>query len=282
MSTYPINLHMAPNAPAPASFLGLLGLELRRLVWRRMTLAGLLGSLGLGLMFATTGALDIIPFDGASRLVWILRTATPLAISFASLAAISFVAAEFAAGSMGTWLLFEPRRLRVAASKILAAVIGSVVIALIMFAFMWLMAMLLRGTASDNYSGYQFSPSDWSEAGGLFARSMLLVALFAILGAALAFVLRRTSAVIGLFLGWMLIVEGFIGGGMFQGKLSAFMPTRNVVSFWSGAQPSQCTTGDICVDDLLVDWKQGGIYIVLFTIVVTAACVAYFNQRDVE
>jgi len=117
----------------------------------------------------------------------------------------SFVAAEFSSGSMANWLTFEPRRTRVYASKLTAAGLGliPVTVALLglLTAFVWLIVGHFGSTTGT-------TAKVWGDLGELGARSVALVLAATVTGGALGILLRRTAAVMGLVVGYLVLVEG--------------------------------------------------------------------------
>ena len=101
-----------------------------------------------------------------------------------------FTAAEFSTGSIGTWLTFEPRRLRVYGSKLLAAGAGVVPLAVLTLATMtaavWVFAHLWGSTTGP--------AGTWGHIAAVGGRAVLLVALVAVAGAAMGILLRHTAA----------------------------------------------------------------------------------------
>ena len=118
----------------------------------------------------------------------------------------SFVAAELRSGSMATWLTFEPRRLRVAASKLGATALGSLLAGVALSAFtalgIWLVC-LLNGT--DFPATEPSSSLPW-----LLVRGLLMMTAAGVAGATLAFLVRSTAAVVGVAVGYAVLLEGII------------------------------------------------------------------------
>ena len=117
-----------------------------------------------------------------------------------------FTASEFTTGSIGTWLTFEPRRLRVYGSKLLAAGAGLVPLAVLTFALLtagvWVFASLWGRTAAP--------AGTWSHVAAVAGRGVVLTAAVAVVGAALGFLLRHTAAVLGVALGYAIAGEGIL------------------------------------------------------------------------
>lgn len=119
----------------------------------------------------------------------------------------TFVAAEFGARSMGTWLTFEPRRSRVFASKVGAAALGALPIALT-FAVLGVLGAAalfkLKG------AGFELTGDQWRSVTGMALRDVVLIMAASAIGAGLAFLLRHSAAVIGVVAGYLVAVEALV------------------------------------------------------------------------
>ena len=116
---------------------------------------------------------------------------------------VSFVAAEFGSGSMGTWLTFVPRRTRVVRTKTTAAALGILPGTLAAFAvatFGIALVFQVRGMSLDDSVA-------WSEIGRTALVVIPAAVVAAILGAAIAFALRHAAAVAGIVVWWFVAVE---------------------------------------------------------------------------
>jgi len=121
---------------------------------------------------------------------------------------VSLVAAEFSSGSMANWLTFEPRRMRVYASKLAAAGLGlvpaTVVLLGLLTAGVWLIVRHFSPTVVT-------TAKIWGDLGEMGARALALALAAAVTGAALGVLLRRTVAVLGVAIGYLVLVEGVFG-----------------------------------------------------------------------
>ncbi|GAA3806263.1 ABC transporter permease subunit [Cellulomonas soli] len=138
---------------------------------------------------------DVIPESLAGMTI-------PLAVAALAMG-VSFVAAEFATGSMGTWLTFVPGRGRVLASKTAAAALG--VVPVLVAAQV---TVLLGGAGVFLVRGLPLGDAVlWSDLAVLAGRQTVLAVLAAVAGAALAFALRHAAAVTGVLVWWFVAVE---------------------------------------------------------------------------
>jgi len=202
---------------------------------------------------------------------------------YAFFVGVSFVAAEFATGSMGSWLTFEPRRTRVYASKLTAAGLGVVVPAI-------LAAVLVVGGAWGIFRMWgtlgDVTGELWSDlaVGGL--RLTLTAIGVAVLGAAVAMVVRSTAAAIGLLLGYVIVVEGIIGSAV--DALKPWLLTLKVEAVLQGESAywvDDCTTdasGTMCESiGKTVSLTNGAVSLVVLLAVVVTVGLVTFRRRDV-
>ena len=125
----------------------------------------------------------------------------------ALIGAASMIGAEWKAGTFTTLLTWEPRRVRVAVTKLAAAGLLAVVVAValqLVLAGALMPTILLRGTTEG-------ADGEWlrTAAGGL-ARSGLLAGLAAVVGGAVAMIGRSTSAALGAAFAYLAIVEAIL------------------------------------------------------------------------
>jgi ABC-2 type transport system permease protein len=197
----------------------------------------------------------------------------------------SFVAAEFTTGSMGNWLTFKPRRMQVAASKVVAAGIGAVAIGSVAVG---LLVVGARMVATINRPGSDLQlpepPSPGEPLGQLAVRAVL-VALFAgVVGAALGLLIRHTAAVIGTLLGYLVLVEGVAVHTLFQGNLVpwAVVPNLNAFLEKGYVYPAETCTADRCTyAEQTLSYTHGWVYLLVLGSLVLAAAVVAFRRRDV-
>lgn len=196
---------------------------------------------------------------------------------------VSFVAAEFATGAMGSWLTFEPRRTRVFWSKTVApglgVVVPTVVASLLMVAGAW--GIFSAWGATDGTTG-----EVWGEVAVSGLRVLLLTVGFAVLGAALAMILRSTAAAIGLAVGYFVLVEGFlvqmVSGAQSWSLFQSFQAVlRGAVTY--GVE--ECTTTSSGVSCTWVErttsLTHGAVELTVLLAVVLAVALVTFRRRDV-
>jgi ABC-2 type transport system permease protein len=128
--------------------------------------------------------------------------------------AASLIGAEWQAGTFATLLTWEPRRLRVAAAKVAAVIVGSLAIATVATAVLLGVEAVVAATHGTFASVLRdaprqphFAEQTWALAG----RAALVVMLVSGMGAALALLLRHTVAALGVAIGYLIVGEGIIG-----------------------------------------------------------------------
>jgi hypothetical protein len=121
----------------------------------------------------------------------------------------SAIGAEWHTRNMTTLLTWEPRRVRVLVTKLLAALLMAFAIS--MFLQFWLLgaltpAAVFRGSTEGIDAAW------FADIVELMASVGLVAALGAAMGAALAFIGRNTAAALGAGFAYLAIVEGLIRG----------------------------------------------------------------------
>lgn len=203
-----------------------------------------------------------------------------LLVSLVSLlVGVTFVAAEFATGSIGTWLTFVPQRGKVFTSKTTAAALAGLV-----FGLVW-GAAYLGVTAA----GYALAGSDVTITAPLI-HSVLKVGVLALavtmIGTALAFLLRHTAAALGVAIGYLIGIDAILlqalrGGGRWSltNNLAAWVAGR--ASYYE----ESCTTdqnGTMCdYVERTITQTQGGLVLAVVVVFVTALALLTFRRRDV-
>ncbi len=134
-------------------------------------------------------------------------TTVPLVL-MAWLLAASFVGAEWHAGTIGALLTWEPRRLRVFASKLLACILiafsASIAFQLVL-GLVLSPSALLRGTTVGANAAW------FGSTAAVVLRGSALAALFAAFGYSIASVTRSTAGALGAGFGYLLLLENLLG-----------------------------------------------------------------------
>lgn len=156
------------------------------------------------------------------------------------------VAAEFAHRTMGSLLTFEPRRTRVFVAKVVAPALASLPLVVTG------LALVLVGTPAI-FRWWRIDDAvggpDWVSLGWMALRVVAITMLAGALGAAAAFVLRHSGLVIGLIVGYLVLVEGILAN--MAGAFSRFALTHNIAAWvqdgttWS-TWPANCGAFEDC------------------------------------
>lgn len=194
----------------------------------------------------------------------------------------SATAAEFAERTMGTWLTFVPRRGQVFGSKVLAP-------ALIAVPIMLLQLAVVVGTAvvSVNLNDIPLTGTDeWDQVITMALRYTALAAVVAGVGAAVGMLLRRTAGVLGLALGYLIVIEGVVGMQL-PGDAQRWLMGRNVTalvqdghSWWTW----DCAVmAEECTETVhLLTATDGLLYVGVVAAVLIAASFIRFWRADID
>ncbi len=197
----------------------------------------------------------------------------------------SFVAAEFSSGSMANWLTFEPRRMRVYASKLAAAGLGlipaTVALLGLLTAGVWLIIRNFSPTVGT-------TAKVWGDLGEMGARSLALALAATVTGAAIGVLLRRTVAVLGIAVGYLVLVEGVFAQAL-QGAKPWLLQLN--VNAWlqhgAGYFIQSCTTdaqgGYSCQGvEKVLSFGHSTAYLGLLVVLVVGLAALVFRRRDVS
>jgi ABC-2 type transport system permease protein len=223
-------------------------------------------------------------FTFADTMPELLHGSSYLLAAAAFLIGASFVGAEYSSGSLGNWLTFEPRRLRVYGSKLLGALLGHVPVAVVT------LALLIGGTALivelvGNTS--TTSGKVWGDLLAMAGRSVVLAAVVAVLGSVFAMLLRHTAAAIGLLMGYLVLVEGVFGG--FLTKAQPWLVRLNVdawikhgTTYWvDNCQTMPDGLYNCTSLEKTVSFGHSAWYLGIAAAVIIALGALVFSRRDV-
>jgi ABC-type transport system involved in multi-copper enzyme maturation permease subunit len=237
--------------------------ELVKLRTTRTTLGMLLGAVALALLFTLLGGLLTPVGDLAdkSNQFQVIGAHAP-AILFSGLVGVMLVTTEFRYGTIRPTLLFEPRRERVVAAKVVAALLGGAAIGLVVEGI-----ALGVGSLILHERGVPFAYT----GGGLVHLALGTVAtaaLWCAIGAGLGAVVRhQVGAIIGL-LAWLLVAENLLFG--LAPSVGRFAP----------GPAGQALAGDTARH--LVAAGAGAALLVGYALVLAVAGATITLRRDVE
>jgi ABC-2 type transport system permease protein len=271
------------------TFTALFASELRRLTTRRAVRVGLAVALGIVAAFVVVTAVrstGIGPTDHTMRLVtlWldgpdgtrenaVLAIGTYLDVLVVGIAATA-VGADFRAGTVGTLLTWEPRRVRVAAARIAATVVVAVVLYLVVIAVFssgWWLGAAMRGSTAG--TGGDFVPNLLAA----IARGAAGAGLLAALTAGLAFVARGTVGALMIWFVYLIGIEAILANrvtglhaSLLLANLGAFLQGTDLFVLSSFGEVRHFTRpGDGLIRTLVI------------LAVVVALGVLTFRRRDV-
>ena len=196
-----------------------------------------------------------------------------------------FVAAEFSTGSIANWLTFEPRRTRVYASKLTAAGLGLVPFTVAILGLLTGVAWVIIGQLGSTVGT---TSKVWGGLGEMAARSVALVLAATVAGAALGMLLRRTAAVLGIVIGYVVLVEGVLRQSL-QGA-QTWMLQLNVAAWLQHDAPyliDRCTTdaqgnyGCQGVERVL-QFGHSATYLGVLVLLAVGLAALVFRRRDVS
>ena len=215
----------------------------------------------------------------------IARTIALLLAFVALLLGASFVGAEFSTGSMGLWLTFQPRRLRVAASKLIAAAVGGAVVAVLGLVLTNLGARMVAVVNRPGSDLQLPQAPPLEEPLALLGLRIVALALGAgVVGAALGLLLRHTAAIIGTVLGFAVVVEGIVIQAFLQGRLQQWSVLKNIEAFVDrgttyaaeSCGPSSCEYAE-----RTLSYTHGWVFLLCVALAVVLTGVVSFRRRDV-
>ena len=196
-----------------------------------------------------------------------------------------FVSAEFSSGSMANWLTFEPRRTRVYASKLTAAGLGLIPAAVallgLLTAGVWLIVGHFGSTAGT-------TAKVWGDLGEMGARSVALTLAATVTGAAIGVLLRRTAAVLGVAIAYLVLVEGVFRQSL-RGAQTWFLQLN--VNGWlehgTRYYTDKCTTDGqgnySCTGvEKLLSFGHSSAYLGVLVVFAIGLAALVFRRRDVS
>lgn len=195
----------------------------------------------------------------------------------ALLAGTTYVGAEYASGSIGNLLLFQPRRIRVWVAKLTAT--GLV-------AALWSAVCWAGGVGTLTALGRSWDADRWgshwlSNMGYLGARGAVLVAGAAVVGAALTLVFRSTITTVGIALGYLVVVEA-IGNAMFAAQVAEYTVSNRVLGVLHGRYVVSIWENGTRPERFVFSLQECALYIAVLGAVLLLLSVLVFRRRDID
>ncbi len=220
----------------------------------------------------------------------LLAVTTILALAM-TLVGVTFAGADWAAGTIGTQLLFQPRRTLVFTSKAAAVVLAAAVIGLIgaVLAFTssyWAAARWGTTTLVENVGYNAAGPTVLTQAAlvGRAARATAAVAAAGLGGYALAMLFRSSLVAVSIIAGYGLVVET-LARGLFPGA-EQFLLSSRLLAWLEGPYeivryPPSCNLGPCDPEITTISVAAGGTYLAILVGLVLALAASAFARRDV-
>ncbi len=192
----------------------------------------------------------------------------------------TFAGADWSSGSMGTQLLFAPRRLRVWTAKAAAVVVATAVAAALLLAAYW---AALAAVAVAR--GIDTPRETWSDVAATSGRGVALVAAVTLGGYALTMLLRHTVGTLGLLFGYAVVGEGLAAALPFE-RMSQWSMASNVLAWLQDGtrvfDDSICDPGEGgCSGWYTLSLEHAAAYLGALLLLAVVASMAVFRRRDV-
>jgi ABC-2 type transport system permease protein len=213
-----------------------------------------------------------------------LQAGSYLLAFVAFLLGAGFVGAEFSSGSIGNWLTFEPRRMRVYGSKLAAAGLGLVPVTAgflsLLTAGVWVIVGRFGTTVGT-------SAHVWGDLGQMGGRSVALTLAAGLAGASMGALLRHTAAVVGIAMGYLVLVEGVFREAL-QGAQPWFLQLNFEGWLKHGTKyvVSSCTTNgqgqyECSPVEKVLTFGHSAAYLGVLVLVLVGVAALVFRRRDV-
>jgi len=191
----------------------------------------------------------------------------------------TMIGAEWSAGSVGTQLLFEPRRNRIWTAKAVAIGAATAVLGLLVFTLVWTGILLAYQAWSDTPLPGGFN-RDISETG---LRVVAFTAVAGLAGYAITMALRHTVVVLGMMLAYSVIGEAFLR--QFWPRVEPWLVSNNTFAWIQDGYkitryPNEC--GVECRPTVeKITLLDSAVYFGVLTAVLLGLSLLVFRRRDV-
>lgn len=194
------------------------------------------------------------------------------------------VAAEFTHRTMGSWLTFVPRRVPVFLAKVGAAALAALPIlgAGLLVVLLGVPAVFRWHGIDDGVSGPEWTALAWEAL-----RIVGLGVMAGAFGAAAAFLLRHSAAVLGLMVGYLLIAEGILRGlrpavtpYLLGVSIEAFVQHGTSWQTW----PATCDDVTVPCQPTVheISFTHGTTVLLVVLVAVVALALVRFQRADVD
>jgi ABC-type transport system involved in multi-copper enzyme maturation permease subunit len=209
----------------------------------------------------------------------IVPTASLVLLGVAAVIGASFIGAEYAAGTIETTLIWEPRRRRVLAAKFAVAALTAFAIHVILLCVLVLTLMpsaLWRGSTAGADSDF------WIGLVGVIMRGGIAAFAIAIISLAVSTITRSTVGGVIALLGYIAVSPSI--GATFLKGFRPFDLTENMAAFANGGEVGRFVgTGDGYYQSV---YAHGGgvalLFVALYVAIAIALGMAVFTRRDID
>ncbi len=194
----------------------------------------------------------------------------------------TMIGAEWSAGSVGTQLLFEPRRSRVWTAKALAIAAATAVMALLLFLLVWTGILLAYQFWNETPLPDGFT-RDLAETG---LRVVAFTAVAGLAGYAITMATRHTVVILGMMLAYSVVGEGLLRE--FFRQIEPWLVSNNTFAWIQGRHviriypEGACSSVEECrPTKTVISLADAGLYFGVVAGAVLLISLFVFNRRDV-
>jgi hypothetical protein len=180
----------------------------------------------------------------------------------------SAVGAEYRAGTVTTVLTWSPRRVRLMVARYLAIALvamGFFLVVQLAFVAGWTLGSMLQGSTGGADADF------WREVASVLVRTTLVAGGLAVVSGALATVCRNTAGAMGIWFGYLIVVEGIVRANF--GDLVPWFLTANIASVFAWEITRQ--------DQHAVGPEAALLRLLLYLVLIGVGAGAVFRSRDV-
>ena len=196
--------------------------------------------------------------------------------------------AEWSSRSMTLQLLYEPRRLRLLTIKWLGLLIAVGALALVAMVVTVTFAAIttsLRGTWEERYAPVdELKDHFWSTLSIMGLRGLLLVAIAATIGYAIAMLVRNTGASLGVAFVYFVVVENGVRIALMKYGTEPFMLSTTAISslFPGGLDVPGAHNAQGFSEDFRLTNLRASVTMLTYTALISIPAAWSFTRRDVS
>lgn len=197
----------------------------------------------------------------------------------AAILGASFIGAEYKSGTIETTLLWEPRRVRVLGSKVVAVSLSAFAIHVLLLGFL-VLAMLPAAQWRGSTAG---ADADfWLGVVGVILRGGVAAAATAAIALSVSVLTRNTVGGVAVILGYTAIASPLLTMVLLRG-LRPFDLNENMVAFATGGEVGRFVRAD---GELISVYSHGltraAVTVLVYAAVAVTIAALVFRRRDVD